>query len=767
MRKIRSNGNFSQDNAYRFLMVSSAIRFRGVHRSFAFFAAVLLGTGLAAPSEIPVPSPERVSQSAGKIVIDGVVDEVAWEKAWSTDLPVEVQPGENTPAPVRTQVLVTYSKTDLYVAFRAFDDDPEAIRAHLSDRDDAWNDDWVGVVLDTFNDERRNYLLVVNPLGVQMDKIEAWPDGSAVWDGIWHSGAKIFDWGWSAEMRIPFSTLRFQRSDGPQVWGFDAIRGYPRNVYHQMGAFPRDRNNNCYLCQSIKIEGFEGVSPGKNLEIVPTLTAARIEERSEFPEGPMDMEDDDVQFGITARWGLTPNLTLAGTINPDFSQVEADARQLDVNQNFALFYPEKRPFFMEGADFFETNLDVVYTRMMRDPVWGLKLTGKEGANTIGAYVVEDDVTNIIIPGSQGSDAASLDRSNTATVLRYKRDIDNRFTLGALVTDREGGSYHNRVAGIDGDFRLSDTDRVFAQFLVSDTRYPSEIAEDFDQPNEAFDDWALDILYSHQTRTWSMWGLYRDVGKGFRADLGFMPKVDFRHSEVGADYTWIGEEGDWYSQMVLIAMVNYVEDQAGHLLRNEAAVRFNYEGPLQSHAFLRPSRVREAFGGQIFDLEELYLHVCLKPDRHSHAWFNIKDGDRIDYTNVQAGERLNIDAGFWYRFGAHFRIEPHFTYEDMDVDQGRLYEATIGQLEASWQFNARAFVRAIVQHVEYDFNTDLYSDGRDPEFEHLFTQLLFSYKVNPQTVFFLGYSDNSQGNQDYALTQADRTIFAKIGYAWVF
>ncbi|MEN8164637.1 MAG: DUF5916 domain-containing protein, partial [Acidobacteriota bacterium] len=706
-------------------MSNSLARFRVGSWAVGVLIVALFWAGPTVFASDSGPKPKWISTVQGPILIDGVVDEAAWDHAWSTELPVEVQPGENTPAPVRTQVLVTYSKTELYVAFRAFDDEPEAIRAHLSDRDQAWSDDWVGVVLDTFNDERRNYLLVVNPLGVQMDKIEAGSNGGAVWDGIWYSAAEIFDWGWSAEMKIPFSTLRFQRSDGPQTWGFDAIRGWPRSVSRQMGAFPRDRNNNCYLCQSIKIEGFEGVSPGKNLEIVPTLTAARNEERTDFPEGPFNLEEDDVQLGITARWGLTPNLTMAGTVNPDFSQVEADARQMDINQNFALFFPEKRPFFMEGADFFETNLNVVYTRMMHDPAWGLKLTGKEGGNTIGAYVVEDDVTNIIIPGSQGSDATSLERSNTSTVLRYKRDIDNRFTLGALVTDRAGGDYYNRVAGIDGDLRLSDTDRLFAQFLVSDTRYPNAISEEFEQSEGAFDDWAVDLLYSHQTRTWSFWGLYRDVGEGFRADLGFMPKVDYRQSEVGADYTWIGEDADWYSRIVLISMFNYVEDQAGHLLRSEAALRFNYEGPLQSHAYLRPSRVREAFGGQIFDLEEIFLHICLKPDRHSHAWINIIDGDRIDYTNIQAGERLNVDAGFWYRFGAHFRIEPHFIVEDMDVDQGRLYEARIGQLEASWQFNARAFVRAIVQHVEYDFNTVLYSDGRDPKFEHLFTQLLFS------------------------------------------
>ncbi len=151
----------------------------------------------------------------------------------------------------------------LYVGFRAHDPDPQAIRAHLADRDQAWADDWVGVVLDTFNDERRNYLFVGQPSrradGQHRGRVERRaPRGTA-------SGsrpARITDWGWSAEIEIPFSTLRFQRSDGPQIWGFDAIRGYPRNVAHQMGTFPRDRSNNCYLCQAHKIEGFAGVSPG-------------------------------------------------------------------------------------------------------------------------------------------------------------------------------------------------------------------------------------------------------------------------------------------------------------------------------------------------------------------------------------------------------------------------------------------------------------------------------------------------------------------------
>jgi hypothetical protein len=713
----------------------------------------------------PDRGPHAIPRIDGDITIDGVLDEPAWRSAWVVEMAYEVHPGENTPAPVRTEVLVMHDRTRLYVGFRAHDPEPSAIRAHLSDRDDAWNDDWVGVVLDTFNDERRNYLLVVNPLGVQMDTIET-RDDTTVWDGIWDSGGRITEWGWSAEIEVPFSTLRFQPSDRPQVWGFDAIRGYPRNMDRQMGTFPRDRSNNCYLCQAIKIEGFEEASPGRNLEVVPTLTAARTAERSGFPDGPFET-DDSFEAGITARWGVTPNLTLSGTINPDFSQVEADARQLDINQPFALFFPEKRPFFMEAADFFGTLMDAVYTRTVRDPAWGLKLTGKLNGHTVASYVVQDDVTNLIIPGSQGSAATSLDASNLAAVARYRYDLGDSYTLGALVTLRDGEhGYFNQVAGADAELRLTPRDRIMAQVLASSSRYPQQVAEDFDQPRGTFDDWFGELLYSHGTRTWSWWAQTLRVGDGFRADSGFMPRVDYRHSELGAGYTWNPTPDSWYSRIDIKAKAALTEQLDGTLLLREDAVHFTVEGPLQSHSYLRPSREREGFGGQEFDLFKLRAHTCLKPNAHSHVWINLRVGDQVDYANVQSGDVLHLNPGFWYRFGRHLRVELSHIFERMEVEAGELYEANITQSTVSWQFNPRTFVRAILQHVDYQYDPERYADGRDPEFRHLFSQLLFSYKLNPRTVFFLGYSDNAFADHTHDLTRADWTVFAKVGYAWV-
>jgi hypothetical protein len=734
-------------------------------------AIILIATALVLAAASPSTAqqdqaPQQIPRIDSRITVDGVLDESVWERAWSTTLDHEVRPGENTPAPVETEVLVYHDQQRLYVGFRAFDPDPSSIRAHLSDRDQSWADDGVGVVLDTFNDERRNYLLTVNPLGVQSDTIEIEAGGNTPWDGIWASAATITEWGWAAEMEIPFSTLRFQRSDRPQIWGFDAIRGYPRNVPHQMGAFPRDRSNNCYLCQALKIEGFAGVSPGRNIEIVPTLVATRTDERDELPDGPMVDGDPEAEIGLTARWGLTPNLTFSGTINPDFSQVEADALQLQVNRPFAIFFPELRPFFMEGADFFETPLQVVYTRVMREPSWGLKLTGKEGPHTMGAYVVDDEITNLIIPGSESSDFEVLDQSNLSTVLRYRYDVGNRFTLGGIFTNREGDHYLNRVAGVDGDLRLTRRDRVFIQLLGSSTRYPTEIVDEYGQPEGTFDDWAAEIYYSHQTRTWLWWAVLRDIGTDFRADLGFMPQVDNQHREAGIGYQWNQTANSWYSRMDIKAKVADTVDQTGFLLFHEDVIQWTVEGPIQSHSVIRPSRVREGFNGEQFEFNRLRLHFCAKPNGHSHVWLNLSFGGQVDYANTRPGEFVNFDGGFWYRLGRHFFIEPKYTRERMEVDEGWLYTSSIAQLQTSWQFNPRCFIRAILQYVDNEFNSGLYSDGRDPEQRQFFSQLLFSYKLNPRTVFFLGYSDNSRANQDYGLTQSDWTLFAKIGYAWV-
>ena len=735
---------------------------------WAALALMVLLAGQAVSQDVSdseARGPHHVPSVESRVRIDGVLDEEVWDDALKLELRYEVNPGENIPAHVRSEVLMAYDRTHLYIAFRCYDPQPAAIRAHLTDRDSAWNDDRVVAVLDTFNDERRAFNFCVNPVGVQMDY--AGPNGSEDigWDAIWDSAGRITAWGWVAEMAIPFSSISFQRGDGAQTWGFVAARHYPRSHQYWFNIVPDDRNNNCTLCQAAKIEGFEGITSGRNVEINPTLTAVRSEERSSFPDGDFETRDQEADVGLTANWGMTPNLTLSATVNPDFSQVEADALQLDINEPFALFFPERRPFFTEGSDFFATRLNIVHTRTMRSPTWGVKLAGKEGANTFGAYVVRDELTNLIFPGSQSSSSTSLAMASTASVFRYRRDIGNRYTVGLLATDREGDDYFNRLLGFDGEFRLTNRDRVSVQFLGSSTSYPDEVATCYGQPQGRFNDRALDIFYVHSTRSLSWWGGYRDIGRGFRADLGYMPQVDLQNFNAGLGYNWIAKPGEWWSSVNINGGYNLYRDQNGELLRELINVYMNYNGALQSSFSPVISRTREVYNGVEFDLNSVSLSGGFWPNGNTRLWAGATFGDHIDYANTRPGKMLRLLTQMNFNLGLHLRFSFNHTFERLTVDSGRLYTANISQATAIYQFNTRTFFRSIVQYVDYNYSSELYTFDIDSEYKRLFTQLLFSYKINPRTVLFIGYSDNYFGTQEFSITQAQRTFFAKIGYAW--
>jgi hypothetical protein len=717
------------------------------------------GTGTA-------EDPYIVPQSESEIKVDAILGEEAWKKALLLELKYEVRPGENVPPPVRTEVLLTYNKENLYAAFRCYDPEPSAIRAHLRDRDTLGGDDWIALILDTFNDNRRSFDFIVTAQGVQFDEIESQSGEDPGWDTIWDCASKITEWGYIVEIAIPFSSLRFQRKDGPQIWGFDAVRRYPREHPYHIGLFPRDRSNNCYLCQAIKIKGFDGASPGRNIEINPTVIGARTDERPEFPAGNLQKRDQEAEVGLTARWGMTPNLTVNLTANPDFSQVEADALQLDINQPFALFYPERRPFFTEGTDFFSALESIIYTRTIRDPTWGIKLTGKEGSHTIGAYMLRDEVTNLIFPGSQGSSSTSLDKTNLSSVLRYKKDFGRRYTVGLLATDREGTDYFNRVYGFDLDFRFTRTNQIQLLVMGSSTKYPAEVAANNNQPGGTINDRLISFEYDHYTRTWGWWADYEEAGPEFRADLGYYPRVGYRNAEGGLLYTWNARQGSWWSLFRVGSEFNYYEDHNGALLNRTASLWFQYTGTMQSSIFMRGWITREGYNKRQFDQTVFVIEGGFWPTSNLQLYASTIFGDQIDYANTRLGKRFRFSPYLTYNLGKHLRFSLAHTFERMTVQDARLYTANITQSTAVYQFNVRTFFRAILQYVDYDYNPNNYTFPIDSRYKRFFTQVLFSYKINARTVLFLGYSDNYFGSQKYRLTQSDRTFFVKLGYAWV-
>ena len=720
-----------------------------------------------ARSERPV---HHVGRATSPIKVDGVLDEAAWQQATVVELKYETRPKENLPPDVATEMLLAYDSDHLYVGFRAHDPDPSAIRAHLMDRDKAFSDDFVGIVLDTFNDERRAFEFFVNPLGVQMDMFmdDVGGNEDETWDAIWHSAGKVNETGYAVEIAIPWSSLRFPRAEGEQTWGFDALRFRPRSQRARISSHPLDRNISCYLCQESKMTGFAGVTPGKNLEIAPTATATRTDRREDFPQGSLTEGDVESDLGLTAKWGITPNLTLNAALNPDFSQVEADAAQLDVNNQFALFFPEKRPFFLEGADFFSTPFQAVFSRNVADPTWGVKLTGKEGKHAIGVFAARDDRTNLIFPGSNLSSSASLDVETDDAVVRYRRDLGTSSAVGVLFTGRDGDGYRNHVAGIDGRYRMNDSDVFRAQLLSSQTEYPPGVVEDFDQPSGSRKDHAYWLSYDHSSRNWFGYARYEDVGRDFRADMGFMPRVDYKYSLAGLGHLWQGDRRGW-TRASLSADWDRREDQSGQLLEEEYEVSVNLNGPLQAFVELDGGVRERFFNGVTFDETFANTYFEIQPTGDLFFSLFLRLADEIDFVNTQAGDVVQIEPTVRYNFGLHLRTVLSHVYQKLDVEGGNLFTANLTQLSTVYQFNIRTFLRAILQYTDIDRTPGLYDPEAGPidaRTETLFSQLLFSYKLNPQTVLFFGYSDNSLGDDRVDLTRADRTLFLKLGYAWV-
>jgi hypothetical protein len=705
------------------------------------------------------------------VKIDGILNETAWDKAVIIELPYEIDPGESIQARVKTECLLISDSHNFYIGFRAYDPNPKEIRAHYMDRDLAFDDDWVFITLDPFLDERRGFQFLSNPLGVQMDTLlnevgSGESEVDATWDAIWDSSGRITQNGYEVEMSIPFTSLRFPKSDGQKKWGFQALRHYPRNFAYFFRATPWDRNQDCTLCGNVTIVGFEGAHPGKNLEINPTISARRTDAAETFPDNHLKLGRAKTEPGLSVRWGFTPNIQLNSALNPDFSQVEADVAQLEINTRFALYYTEKRPFFLEGADIFKTQLNAVYTRTIADPSWGIKLSGKEKSHAFGILVSQDMTTNLLLPGNQVSKLFTLNQSAASSILRYRIDLGRQSTLGLLGSHRHGHSYSNSVLGCDGQFQLTASDSIGFQFLLSQTFYPKEISEGNNQPEESFRSGALSMTYHHEARNWKLWASYENLGCGFRADLGFIPRVDLRSTYAGIQRVFWGNPGSWYRKLLFTAEGSYSNNQEGKLTDRSIFLSAAVNGPLQSAISLGFVAKKELFRVDYYDQFYFQLNSSVRPSGTFAFSLAGKIGDGIDYTGMRSAKILMISPGVGCFIGRSFQASLEHSLERLDAKEGCLYVANLSQIRLVYQPTARLFIRTIVQYLDLDLNLKYYLIDPDPINRKLFTQLLLSYKINPQTLVFIGYSENRFGMEGIILSQQDRTFFIKVSYAWL-
>ncbi|MEP1444572.1 MAG: DUF5916 domain-containing protein [Paraglaciecola sp.] len=709
-------------------------------------------------------------------IIDGAIEEPVWQEATIIELKYQNEPIHGAPAPVKTIAYLYQDGTNLHIAIQAFDPEPNRIRASLRDHDNIFKDDNVGIIVDTFNDQRTGFGFFVNPLGAQADMTIKESDDSDdaedySWNAIWHSAGQINSAGYSIEMSIPFHALRFPDTTEELIWNIAIQRSYPRENSVEIANYQRDRERKCTICQYESLVGFKDIKAAKNLQLTPTLTLGRADAKAPPYSDEWQQGDVEHELGLDLRWGVNQSMVLNATVNPDFSQVEADAVQLDINSTYALYYDEKRPFFLDGADYFTTPMfNFVHTRNIADPEYGLKLTGKTDAHLYGLMVTDDNRTDFLIPGNQGSVLARSDLHSTASIARYRIDIGEQSNIGALITHREAEGYNNQVISVDGEYWLSNNSSFNYQLAHSESTNPLQIQQDYaleaTQSGQAYV-----LSYNHRTRDLSFFADAEKVTGGFRADLGFQERVDFQSVGLGGSKHWFANEYNWLSaiamnQFSISGDWDKSWDNDSTLLEDEWEVYAELQGDMQSTIELGAIHRNSLYQGVYYQENQMTFWGEFTPLAELTLSSFIRFGDQIDFTNEQLGQLFKISNAVYWQINQYLQFEVEYEYTHLDVNRKQLYKTNVLATKLIWQFNRQSQLQFILQDTDINRDLSLYRPGEYSSSgdQSLATQLLFSYKLNPQTLFYLGYSDNGFADDQQDFIRTERSLFAKFSYA---
>lgn len=791
-----------------------------------------------------------IPKSTQDVQIDGILDDPIWRSAKVIEINNVTWPDENVPAPVSTKAYVVENGETLLVAFEAFDDNPEEIRAFLSDRDNNWNDDRVMLKIDTYNDHALAYQFMVNPLGTQADVIEneVTKRESPAWDGIWESAGQITSKGYIVEIAVPLRILNFDDGLDVQQWGMEFVRFYPRDKNLRISNARIDHNNPCWICQMPHVSGFKGAKQGKNLTIIPTLVSGTTETRDPLDSTSPGWENEsNTDAGVDLKWGITPDVTLNVTLNPDFSQVESDSGQLNVNNSFALFLREKRTFFLENQDYFSAPINLIYTRNINDPDYGAKITGKKGNHSFAGFVANDQSTNLISSGNLSSSLYTVEQETQNTALRYRYQINDKLAVGALSTVRKSSGYRNTVMSFDAKYQPTANDTFDLQIIQSDNDYSdAELAnlqeefsytvscslqartnentneenqrcDELNQPGQQATDYvrfgeqylrsftineggsAYQLNYRHENRDWFFRARHESFDEDFRADLAFINQIDKTKSVLGGGYIWRGDSEDWWTRIELEGDWDISHNQAGEQFEQEWEMFLNISGPMQS--FIRNGiQVRERISdfavddfatvaGQEFTPSSQQLKDALslanseeffekefrswmefKPT--ANLWFGnfFKIGKSIDNANQRLADSIVWEPNFSWNVTKHLKTRIQYTYSNLSYDDKDVFTANLIDLRTTYQFSIKSFLRLSAVYTDIDRNLSNYvidTSDYNENSKYLSAQLLYSYKVNPQTLFFVGYSESSFDNDALkSLTKDSRSVFFKISYAWL-
>jgi len=708
---------------------------------------------------------QALARTKGSIIVDGELNDPGWRNALVVDQFYETSPGDNIPAKVKTTATLSYDDSYLYIGIKADDPEPHRIRAPYVERDQVLGtDDNIAVFLDTRNDKRTAIELRVNPRGIQGDGIFDDASGNEDFspDFFYDTAARITPEGWQAEFRIPLTTLRYPKVD-PQTWGILIWRNYPRDFRYAFHSAVLERGSNCLICHTHELTGITQLPYSRHLVVAPFATGSHLSRRSDENESFEGKSDGDV--GVDVKWNPTANSAIDATIEPDFSQVEADVPQIAVNQRFALFFEEKRPFFLEGSDLFNSPIRFVYTRTITDPQWGLRATGKAGDTSYTVLSGKDQGGGlVVIPGPTFSLFAPQDFSSIVTLGRLRHDFGRSFA-SFMFTDREiSGGGHNRVIGPDAQWRPTPSDIVTGQFLYSSTKDPDQAPFFTGKDSTSY---ASEVTWDHQVQRYDWRLRYNDVGEEFRADVGFVPQVGFREV-VAAGGLRFYPTGKVFRFLRTYVVADKFYFSNGDNLGHDYFPGIFLIGSRNLNAQLEFHDNETFVNNRLLTQRYLSYFAQFDPARRfPRISFFGRVGDLIDFDNARVGNGMSFTLQATVRPFDHLTLIADASREwlNLDTTGQRLYTASIARIKGIYVFNARSFVRVIGQYVTATRDPDLYDfpvSKRDGSF---LGSVLYGYKLNWQTVVFVGYGGTGFLNDANSLVSTNRSFFLKVSYAW--
>lgn len=736
-------------------------------RTSLIFGLFLLSSSILAKTVTDIPHLQAA------VDIDGNITEAVWKKATRFDIKYEVFPGYNSPSIYKTQAYVFENGESLFLAFDARDPHPEQIRAFYRDRDKIIDDDQVRLIIDPTNQRRFSFLFSVNPLGSQSDGSlnDLNGDYNPKWDGIWQSAGKRTSQGYQVEMEIPFRNLRINSGDELKEMAFNLRRIVPRSSRMEIANTKDNRDINCLLCQYDSVRGFREINSGNHIQVIPSVVLKDEKKRDVSTPGNPWNNKSNATASLDFKWGINDNLSLNTTINPDFSQVEADAVKLSNNRNFALFFDEKRTFFLEGEDLFTTPVSLIYTRVLAEPDWGMKLTAENENSSWGIFAANDIQTTFLTIDSQGSEFVTLNSKSKNLVARYDQSINKDLHIGTFISQRTADNYSNQVISFDSKYFISETQSVIAQVMHSESEYPQQLVTDpanninfaIDKPK--IDDNAYHISYEYETEEWNNELSITQFGKDFRADMGFLEQVDVNKKALSIERIWYFENSGW-SVVSALADSSISHTIAGKLLDRDNSIGVDAQGPMQSSYIINVHARTQLFDGQLFDQNYITADLGVKPVAGLNFGIYFKAGDDIDFENTRSGKVVNISPFINWNVNEHLLVSLVHNYEQLKVNGSKLFHINQDDLRLKWQFNNRTFLRLTTQYEKLVRNTSLYTFAVEQKEEFLNLELLYSYKINPRTLVFAGINTGSvRPDSMTPLKRNTEDFFLKFSYAF--